>query len=43
MKRIFHLYQQNPVLALILNSIAFFVWAFTIIMIITVMAVAFAG
>jgi hypothetical protein len=43
MKRFFHLYHQNPLLALIVNSIAFFVWAFTIILIITVMAVAFAG
>ena len=43
MKRFLHLYQQHPVLALIVNSIAFFVWAFTIIMIITIMAVAFAG
>ena len=43
MKRFFNLYQQHPVLALIVNSIAFFVWAFTIIMIITIMAVAFAG
>lgn len=43
MKRFFHLYQHSPLLALIINSIAFFVWAFTIIMIITIMAVAFAG
>jgi hypothetical protein len=43
MKRFIHLYQENPLLALIVNSIAFFVWAFTIILIITVMAVAFAG
>ena len=43
MKRFLHLYKQHPVLALIVNSIAFFVWAFTIIMIITIMAVAFAG
>ena len=43
MKRIVHLYQHNPLLALIINSIAFFVWAFTIILVITIMAVAFAG
>jgi hypothetical protein len=43
MKRIVHLYQQNPVVALIINSVAFFVWAVTLIMIITVLAVAFTG
>lgn len=43
MKRILHIYQQNPFVALIVNSIAFFVWAFTIILIITIMAVAFTG
>ena len=43
MKRIVHLYQHYPVVALIVNSIAFFVWAVTLIMIITVIAVAFTG
>ena len=43
MKRIVHLYEQYPVVALIVNSIAFFVWAVTLIMIITVLAVAFTG
>ena len=43
MKRILNLYQHNAIVALIVNSIAFFVWALTIIMIITIMAVAFAG
>ena len=43
MKRFVNLYQQNPIVALIVNSIAFFVWAFTIILIITIMAVAFTG
>ena len=43
MKRILHLYQEYPVVALIVNSIAFFVWAVTLIMIITVTAVAFTG
>lgn len=37
------LYEQYPVLALIVNSIAFFVWAVTLIMIITIVAVAFTG
>lgn len=43
MKRIVHYYEQYPVVALIINSIAFFVWAVTLIMIITVLAVAFTG
>jgi hypothetical protein len=43
MKRIVHLYEQYPVVALIVNSIAFFVWAVTLILIITVLAVAFTG
>jgi hypothetical protein len=43
MKRIVNIYYHNPIVALIVNSIAFFVWAFTIILIITVMAVAFTG
>ena len=43
MKRIINLYYENPVVALIVNSIAFFAWATTIILIITIMAVAFAG
>lgn len=43
MKRMVQLYEQNPVVALIVNSIAFFVWAVTLIMIITVVAVAFTA
>ena len=43
MKRIVHYYEQYPIVALIVNSIAFFVWAVTLIMIITVLAVAFTG
>ena len=43
MKRIVHLYEQYPIVALIVNSVAFFVWAVTLIMIITVLAVAFTG
>jgi hypothetical protein len=43
MKKLVHLYQQNPLLAMIINGVAFFLWAFTIIIIITVMAVAFTG
>ena len=43
MKRILQFYQHNAIVALIVNSIAFFLWASTIILIITVMAVAFAG
>jgi hypothetical protein len=43
MKRMVQLYQQNAIVALIVNSIAFFVWAVTLIMIITIVAVAFTG
>lgn len=43
MKRIVQLYHHNPIIALIVNSIAFFVWATTIILIITILAVAFAS
>lgn len=43
MKRMLHFYEQYPVVALIVNSIAFFVWAVTLIMIITIIAVAFTG
>jgi len=43
MKRIVSIYYQNPVVALIVNSIAFFMWASTIILIITIMAVAFTS
>jgi hypothetical protein len=43
MKTIIRLYKQSPVLALILNSIAVFIWAATVILIITILAVAFTG
>lgn len=43
MKTILRIYRQNPVLALIVNSIAVFIWAATVILIITIMAVAFTG
>lgn len=43
MKTILRLYKQNPVLALIVNSLAVFVWAATVILIITILAVAFTG
>lgn len=43
MKTILRFYKQNPVVALILNSIAVFIWAATLIFIITIMAVAFTG
>jgi hypothetical protein len=43
MKRIINLYQQNPFLAMIINSIAFFLWAITLIVVVTIMAVAFTG
>jgi hypothetical protein len=43
MKMILRLYKQSPVLALIVNSIAVFIWAATVILIITILAVAFTG
>jgi hypothetical protein len=43
MKTILRLYKQSPVLALILNSIAVFIWAATVILIISILAVAFTG
>jgi hypothetical protein len=43
MKTILRLYNQSPLLALIVNSIAVFIWAATVILIITILAVAFTG
>jgi hypothetical protein len=43
MKTLLRLYKQNSVVALILNSIAVFIWAATVILIITILAVAFTG
>lgn len=43
MKTLFRIYKQNPILALIINSIAVFFWAATVILIITILAVAFTG
>jgi hypothetical protein len=40
---IVNLYRQNPIVALIVNSVAFFLWATTLIIIITIMAVAFTS
>ncbi|HEY6954313.1 MAG TPA: hypothetical protein VI385_03670 [Flavisolibacter sp.] len=43
MKTFLRLYKQSQLLALIVNSIAVFIWAATVILIITIMAVAFTG
>ena len=43
MKKIINLYHHNPIVALICDSIAFFAWAFTMVLIITIMAVAFTA
>jgi hypothetical protein len=43
MKTFLRLYKQSELLALIVNSIAVFIWAATVILIITIMAVAFTG
>jgi len=43
MKQLLNLYNQHPVLALIIKSVAFFLYATTIIFIITILAIAFTG
>jgi hypothetical protein len=43
MKALLRLYKQNSIVAFIINSIAVFVWAATVIFIITILAVAFTG
>ncbi|MGZ3846969.1 MAG: hypothetical protein ACXVBJ_01710 [Flavisolibacter sp.] len=43
MKTFLRLYKQSQLLALIVNSIAVFIWAATVILIITILAVAFTG
>ena len=43
MKTILRLYKRSPLLARIVNSIAVFIWAATIIFIMTIMAIAFTG
>jgi hypothetical protein len=43
MKNIVRLYKSNPILALIINSIAFFVWITTIIIVLVILTVAFTG
>jgi len=40
---ILQLYKHNPIVALIVNCIAFVVWAATLIVIVTILAVAFTG
>ncbi|MGZ5190272.1 MAG: hypothetical protein ACXWCZ_04585 [Flavisolibacter sp.] len=43
MKMLVQLYKHNPIVALIINSVVFFVWTATVIIIITILAVAFTG
>jgi hypothetical protein len=43
MKTLVRLYKQNSIVAFIVNSIAVFIWAATVIFIVTVLAVAFTG
>lgn len=43
MKRIVNIYQSNPIVSLIVNSFLFFIWATTMVIIVTIMAVAFTG
>jgi cytochrome c oxidase assembly factor CtaG len=41
MKSILRIYKTNPIVALVINSIGFFIWAITVIFLIVIMAVAF--
>ena len=43
MKRFASLYSENPIVALIVKSVALFLYATTIVFIITLLAVAFTG
>ncbi len=43
MKIILQLYKHNPVLALVINCIGFFIWAATLILMMVILTVAFAG
>lgn len=43
MKTILQLYKANPIVALIVSCLGFFVWATTLILMMVVLAVAFAG
>jgi hypothetical protein len=43
MKMLVQLYKQNPIVALIINSVIFFVWTSTVIIIVTILAVAFTS
>ncbi len=43
MKHILTLYRRHRWLALIVNSVAFFVWIVTVILVVTILAAAFGG
>jgi hypothetical protein len=43
MKTILQLYKGNPILALVINCIGFFIWATTLILMMVILTVAFAG
>ncbi len=43
MKNILQLYKQNPILSLVVNCIGFFLSAITLILMMVILAVAFAG
>lgn len=41
--KIIQLYKQNPIFALIMNCVGFFIWAMTVIWIMVVLTVAFTN
>lgn len=43
MKTIIHLYKSNPILAMIVNCLGFFVYATTLIMIVVILSVALSN
>lgn len=43
MKNIIRLYKSHPILALLINSIAFFIWITSVIIMLVVLTVAFTG
>jgi len=43
MKTLLQRYKSNPILAMILNCIGFFVWATTLVLMMVILTVAFAG
>jgi hypothetical protein len=43
MKTLLQLYKVNPIVSLVVNCIGFFIWATTLILMMVILTVAFAG